>query len=135
MDDLNVVSVAVFGSVARNEDTADSDTDLLIVVENIDKNRIERIEDILRINECFPDESYPLDTILISKTECENNFRNHNPLYLDIAFDAQILYDKNDYLKKHIDETRKYVLLKNIIRKGVGAWSLSCKIQSSDKTF
>ena len=122
---IKIISLAIFGSVARRENGADSDIDLLVVAEGIAKKRIERIPDMIRIKRELDLES-PLDILLVSKDECQSNFRNHNPLYLDIAFDAEIVYDNTDFLENLMGETRKYVDSHGI-RRGVSSWSFPVK--------
>ena len=102
---IKIISIAIFGSVARHEDSADSDIDLLVVAEGIAKKRIQRIPDMIRIERELDPKS-PVDVLLVSKEECQSNFRNHNPLYLDIAFDAEIIYDDTGFLEKLMEETR-----------------------------
>ena len=46
---IEIVSVAIFGSVARQENGVDSDIDLLVVAEGVAKKRIQRIPDMIRI--------------------------------------------------------------------------------------
>ena len=118
---IETVSLAIFGSAARRENSADSDIDLLIVAEGIAKKRIRRIPDMVRIKRELNLE-LPLDILLVSKDECQSNFRNHNPLYLDIAFDAAIIYDDACFLKNLIEETQEYVNSNNI-RRGASSWS------------
>lgn len=67
----------------------------------------------------------PLDILLVSKEECEYNFRNHNPLYLNIAIDGRIIYDAN-FLERLIEETKEYIKTNNI-RRGDGSWSFPVK--------
>lgn len=122
---IRIISLAVFGSTARGESDADSDIDLLAVAEGISEKRIQRIPDIVRIKRQLDLES-PLDVLLVSKDECRWNFRNHNPLYLDIALDAEIIYDDTGFLKELMDETREYIDSNNI-RRGVGSWSFPVK--------
>ena len=122
---IEIVSLAIFGSVARRENSADSDIDLLIVAEGIAKKRIQRIPDMIKIKRELNLE-FPPDILLVSKDECQSNFRNHNPLYLDIAFDAEIIYDDTGFLKNLIEETREYVNSNNI-RRGVSSWSFPVK--------
>ena len=122
---LELVSLAIFGSTARQENDADSDIDLLIVAEGIAEKRVQRIPDIVRIKRQF-DLRVPLDILLISKEECQSNFRNHNPLYLDIVLDAEIIYDDSNFLKNLIEETREYINKHNISREG-DCWSFPVK--------
>lgn len=118
---IRIISLAVFGSTVRGESNADSDIDLLAVADGISEKRIQRIPDIVRIKRQLDLES-PLDVLLVSKDECRWNFRNHNPLYLDIAIDAEIIYDDTGFLKELMDETREYIDSNNI-RRGVDSWS------------
>jgi len=122
---IEIVSLAIFGSTARRENDADSDVDLLAVAEEIAEKRIQRIPDIVRIKRQL-DLGIPLDILLVSKYECQSNFRNHNPLYLDITLDAEIIYDNNEFLKNLIEETRGYIDENNIHRDG-DSWSFPVK--------
>lgn len=125
LSDINIVSIAIFGSTARQENSANSDIDLLVVAEDIARKRIQRIPDMVRIERELDLES-PVDILLVSKDECQSNFRNHNPLYLDIAFDAEIVYDDTSFLENLMEETRKYVNSHNI-RRGISSWSFPVK--------
>jgi HEPN domain-containing protein len=57
---------------------------------------------------------HPLDILLLTSKECISNFRNHNPLFLDIAWEGTILFDENNFLETLLDETRSYISEKNI---------------------
>jgi HEPN domain-containing protein len=50
-----------------------------------------------------------LDILLLTTKECLSNFRNHNPLFLDIACEGIVLLDEDDFLKSLIEETRAYI--------------------------
>ncbi len=120
IDGIEIVSIAIFGSTARREEHADSDIDILVVAEGIAKKRIQRIPDIVKIKREL-NLGLPVDILLVSKDECQLNFRNHNPLYLDIALDAEIIYDTS-FLANLIKETREYIGSNNI-RRGVDSWT------------
>jgi predicted nucleotidyltransferase len=128
---IEIISIAIFGSVARQEDNADSDIDLLVIAEGIPKRRINRIPDMVRIEREL-DLGHPVDVLLVSRDECRSNFRNHNPLYLDIAFDAEIIYDGTNFLRDLTEETREYVKTHNI-RRGDGSWSFPVKERAVTK--
>jgi HEPN domain-containing protein len=49
-----------------------------------------------------------------------SNFRNHNPLFLDIAEEGSVILDKGDFLKDLISETKTYVRARGIRRFGDG---------------
>ena len=125
LSEIKIVSIAIFGSVARQEDNADSDIDLLVVAEGIPEKRIQRIPDMVRIKRKLNLEA-PLDILLVSKGECQSNFRNHNPLYLDIALDTKIVYDDTGFLRSLIEETRRYID-SNDLRREDDTWSFPVK--------
>jgi len=48
------------------------------------------------IRTTFKKVSLPLDILLLTPEEVISNFKNHNPLFLDIAEEGIIILDKND---------------------------------------
>jgi len=110
----NIVSIVVFGSCVRGKEY--NDIDLLIVVGDIDENRIERVDDIVDFKRNL-DINEPLDITLLSKEECISNFSNHNPMYLDIALDGKVILD-NGLMKSLMNETAQYIGGRKILRSG-----------------
>jgi HEPN domain-containing protein/predicted nucleotidyltransferase len=117
---MDVLSIAIFGSSARSGEYTGSDIDLLVVADGISDNVIQRIPDIIRIKRTL-NLGLPLDILLVSKDECQSNFINHNPLYLDIAIDGKIIHDTG-FLEALIKETKEYIN-SNSIRHDNGSWS------------
>ena len=98
----NLVSVVLFGSVARGEAGELSDVDLLIVCEDLPGSRwkryalfnqaISRLETLLE--ELGRQHYYPeFRPILKTRSEAEI----HTPIYLDMVEDARILYDREQF--------------------------------------
>ncbi len=116
----NVAGIALFGSFVRGKDF--KDIDVLIVLESIDKSRIERIKDIAEIKHVL---DFPADILLVSKDECMDNFKNHNPLFLDIATEGEVIHDRG-FLGKLIDEIRLEIDKKNI-KKEFSRWIFPVK--------
>ena len=101
-DDL--VSVVVFGSVARGEARRDSDVDVLIVVENLPRSRFERLSKYMEAEKRLDplldellDEGYAVTISPVLKTREEA--MRVSPLYLDMVGDAVILYDKEGFFE------------------------------------
>ncbi|BDC17749.1 nucleotidyltransferase domain-containing protein [Acidianus sp. HS-5] len=113
-DDL--VSVVLFGSVARGDNRNDSDVDLLVVIKNLPKDSMlkrirlfeSKVEDKLEIEKYWKMGYYiSLSPILKTPEEAEKL----SPLYLDMVYDAVILYDKDNFfgnvlkrLKEKLDQ-------------------------------
>jgi Nucleotidyltransferase domain. len=107
-----LVSVVLYGSVARGDNRNDSDIDLLLVIEDLPKTITERVilfdrverkldDDIMRLM----DEGYYVTFSPILKTP-EEAVR-FSPIYMDITEDAIILYDRNDFFRKVLEKTEK----------------------------
>ncbi len=120
----DLVSIVVFGSFAKRRKKY-NDVDLLIVLKDIKEDRIRRIPNIVGFKASL-DVSSPVDVLLLSKRECAGNFRNHNPLFLDVTLDGVVVYDMNDFARGLIDETARYIKDRNIVRKGT-AWFFPLK--------
>lgn len=109
-DDL--VSVVVYGSVARGDYRRDSDVDLLIIIKNLPRTITERLilfnevergleNDLERLMEM----GYYVTLSPILKTPEEA--RHFSPLYMDMTQDAVVLYDKDGFFRRILDKTRE----------------------------
>lgn len=107
-----LVSVVLYGSVARGNNRKDSDIDLLLVIKGLPKTITERVilfdkverkldDDIMRLM----DEGYYVTFSPVLKTP-EEAVR-FSPIYMDITEDAIILYDRDGFFRKVLEKTRK----------------------------
>ncbi len=115
---FDILAALLFGSWAKGSETPDSDIDLLIVADRINTKRHRRGIEIAYIKHSLPGLS--LDILLLTKEEVLSNFRNHNPLFLDIAEEGIIILDKDNLLKNLMLETGEYVRQRGIKRFGDG---------------
>ena len=107
-----LISVVLYGSIARGDNRKDSDIDLLLVIKDLPKTITERIilfdkverkldDDIMRLM----DEGYYVTFSPILKTPEEA--MRFSPIYMDMTEDAIILYDKNGFFRKVLEKTKK----------------------------
>jgi len=108
-DDL--VSVVVYGSVARGTARKDSDIDVLIVVEELPRSRFERLSMYMKAEENLDplfnellNRGYAVTISPILKTKREAE--RISPLYLDMVEDAIIVYDKNGFFEEILKRLR-----------------------------
>jgi len=108
----NLVSVALFGSVARGEAKPTSDIDLLIVCEDLPKGMFKRHAFLEPVREQLQGDLeglwkqgvYADFTELVYTKDEANRF---HWVYLDMLEDAVILYDENGFLRGVFEKLRK----------------------------
>jgi hypothetical protein len=104
-----LVSLVLFGSVARGQACPSSDIDLLVVAGGFPWSLRERRELLLadwrRVREerGLP----PVEWNLVTKTPDEA--RHHAPLYLDLVEDAILLVDRDGFFRAVLDQVRARV--------------------------
>lgn len=110
-----LVSFVVYGSVARCESRKDSDIDILIVAKNLPRSRLKRQELFIEIEEEIQHEidkleaeGYNVDFSPIIKTPEEAS--KISPLYLDMVEDAVILFDRDHFFNKILENIRNRLM-------------------------
>jgi hypothetical protein len=102
-----LISLALFGSVARGEPGPGSDIDVLLVASDLPRSLRDRrrplIEDWQRVRaeRCLP----VLEWNLVAKTPEEAAY--HSPLFLDIVEDGILLVDRNGFFGRVLGEMRE----------------------------
>ena len=101
-----LVSLVLFGSVARGNAREDSDIDLIVVAEGFPRSLAERRRSLLaeweraRTARQLP----AVEWNLVTKTPEEARY--HSPLYLDIVEDGVLLVDRNGAFRSVLDAMR-----------------------------
>lgn len=98
----DLVSIVLFGSMARGSSDARSDIDLIIVTEG--KNKEDNFKDI-RINFLLEYET-ALDILVLTKKEAIENFKAFSPLFSTLVLGVDILYDQG-FFEEQLKEFRK----------------------------
>ncbi|OYT38094.1 MAG: hypothetical protein B6U89_06320 [Desulfurococcales archaeon ex4484_58] len=100
----NLVSIIIYGSVARDEARRDSDLDLLIIARNLPRSRGSRVRLFEKAEEqisSFLDELFDqgyyvsLSPIILTPEEA----RKIPPIMLDMVIDSIIVYDKQGFIE------------------------------------
>ena len=127
-----LISVVLYGSVARGEHTPPSDIDLLIVARGLPESHRARNRLLVEIEE----ELYPVLASLYrsggyvelsTKIRTPEEAKQFTPLYLDMTEDAVLLYDRDGFFQAVLDRLRErlQVLGAQRIRQGtVRYWDL-----------
>jgi predicted nucleotidyltransferase len=106
-----LVSVAIFGSVARCTARVDSDLDLLLVIEGLPAGRRARLATFRPVEAALREYLRSLarsgiETELMPVFRTPAELQTHTPLMLDLTEDAVILQDSHGVLAAALDDLR-----------------------------
>ncbi|MCD6368789.1 MAG: nucleotidyltransferase domain-containing protein [Thermoproteales archaeon] len=117
--------MVIYGSVARDEAKPDSDIDILLVIEDLPKSRLERQKLFIEVEEKirpFIDELWDkgiyidFSPIILTPSEAQRL----RPLYLDMVDDAVIIYEKNGFFTNILRRLKKKLKEMNARKVHVG---------------
>jgi predicted nucleotidyltransferase len=124
----DVLGIVLFGSFARGEQHW-RDVDVLVVVETLPKSPHDYNRQAAALSRAV---GWPptVDLLLYSHRDFGLNLADHTPLFLDIAFDGQVLYDKRDIAQK-LETTRAEVTARGIQRSPTGGWRFPVRYRAA----
>ncbi len=108
-----LVSVVIFGSVARETQNFDSDLDVLIIAEELPKGRMKRIGEFQTVEEKIDPfleslrKENGINTYISAIIKSPEETEKGSPLFLDMVEDAKILFDRDGFFGKRLDRLRK----------------------------
>ena len=136
-----LISVVLYGSVARGTARENSDLDLLAVIEGLPENFSERITEIIGIIRSARDEKMKLwlEKGVFANVQIipllPSEARAHQPLYLDLLFDSVILFDRG-LIKEVFEEMRSRLQELNAKRvtlpNGKWYWELKPRLEKGE---
>lgn len=136
-----LVSIAVFGSVARGTMRPDSDLDLLVVVDSLPRGRLARVREFEAVEAAVAPVMgqmagkgiyTTLSPLIKTPTEVEKG----SPVFLDMTDQAELLHDKGGFLERYLDRLRatlKGLGAKRIRRGGGYYWLLKPDYKPGEK--
>jgi len=107
-----LVSLVVFGSVARRTMRPDSDIDVLLVARDLPRGRLARVTEFESVEGMLADElrqaekngiHTALSPVLKTPAEVEQG----SPLFLDMTDQARILYDASGFFQDYMNRLRR----------------------------
>jgi len=123
----DVVAIVLFGSLARGEPY--HDIDVLVVVDKLDKGMLERSQDMLALGNALA-LPVPSEVLIYSREECEQGFKSHLPLFLNIAADGRVLYDTG-FITPLIKAVRDELRRRGVERTVTGGWRFPVRYRQS----
>ena len=100
-----LVSLAVFGSVARGTAKPESDIDLLFVCDQLPDGRRPRVAQFLRLEDRLRAREPRFLTVLLSPAiKSPQELLRGSPLLWDMTEDVMILHDWDGFLKRCLDD-------------------------------
>lgn len=133
-----LVSLAVFGSVARGTPRPDSDIDIFLVVENLPRGRMPRMEEFSAVEGIFAKLSAQLKDIqpeLSPIIKDKSEVLQGSWLFLDMVDDALIMYDRGGFLRRHLEDLRaklEQLGARKVYRAGAWHWVLKKDYRPGD---
>ncbi|TYP47009.1 nucleotidyltransferase domain-containing protein [Thermosediminibacter litoriperuensis] len=105
----DLITLAVFGSVARGTPNPESDIDLLLIARNLPSGRLKRMEQFGRVEDLLISwmdglRKIGINTSLSPVIKTPEEVLAGSLLFLDMIDDALILYDRENFFTRFLQE-------------------------------
>jgi predicted nucleotidyltransferase len=121
----HVTSVILYGSRVKGGARVDSDYDMLLVVDRLDKNPNDREEMIASaVADILLNSGTRISPIVLTKEEAEAEAKNGSPLFSSILSDYKVLYDPTEYGVQLLDLIKQSRSEMRYVERG-RAWNLA----------
>lgn len=134
-----LVSLAVFGSVARGTPRSDSDIDLLLVAEDLPRGRMKRMAEFAKVEEKIQPllgRLRHIKTDLSPVIKEKSEVLEGSLLLLDMVGEAKIYYDKDSFLSgclRDLGERLARLGARKVYRGGAWYWVLKEDYRPGEK--
>ena len=123
--DERLVSVALFGSVARGTANGHSDIDLFVVIKDLPAGAFSRREVVEPVHQALLPELQTLlqaniYTDLIEVLRTPEEAGRFHLLYLDMMLEAQLIYDRDGFMEDRLASVRERANELGAIRRQIG---------------
>lgn len=136
-----LISVVLFGSVARETQSFDSDIDLLIIADELPKGRMKRIGEFGSVEDKIEPllkslrKKEGINTYISAIIKRPEEAQKGSPLFLDMVEDANILFDRDGFFEGVLDRLKKRLKdlgAKRIWRGNIWYWDLKPDYKPGD---
>ena len=103
-----VVSVTMFGSRVKGDARANSDYDMIIIMEQLDPNP--NVRDgfaASAIANILLESGFRISPIVLTREEATNEVENGSPLFASVLSNYEILYDPTGFMAELLDLTKR----------------------------
>jgi hypothetical protein len=108
-----LVSVILFGSVAREAQSFESDLDLLVIAEGLPQGRMKRIREFGSVEDKVEpflktlQQKKGINTYISAIIKSPEEAEKGSPLFLDMVEDAKMLFDRDGFFAAVLERLRK----------------------------
>ncbi len=121
----SLLSIILFGSTVKGTFTSTSDIDVLVICKNLPTDWRVRDKMTLKLTENIELKYHtPIHMTLISKDELSRAIESAYPLLLEVYDTNKIIYDKDNFFKKSLNEFEKNLRLWHAEKIEKGIWKI-----------